>query len=108
MPERAGPSPRRGSRSRATASQFTPFIHDPAQGPPATITVNGAVSLSGSLSAAFANFTPAVNTPIVLIDNDGADPIFGEFGTLPEGTEFTSAASGCRSATWAARATTSR
>ena len=70
-------------------SQFTPFIHDPAQGPPATITVNGAVSLSGKLSAAFANFTPAVDTPIVLIDNDGVDPIFGEFGTLPEGTEFT-------------------
>jgi hypothetical protein len=51
--------------------------------------VNGAVSLSGTLSAAFASFTPTVNAPIVLIDNDGADPISGAFDILPEGTEFT-------------------
>jgi len=55
------------------------------------IVVNGAVDITNaslSLIDNFAGTIPEGNT-LIIIDNDGADPIVGEFNGLPNGTGFT-------------------
>jgi hypothetical protein len=54
------------------------------------------------------DFTAPLNTALVLIDNQGPDPISGAFFSLPEGTVFTADSHTCSaSRTSAAPATTS-
>jgi fibronectin-binding autotransporter adhesin len=51
--------------------------------------VDGTVQLAGTLSfLAASHFTIAPGTRILLVDNDGTDPVQGAFSGLPEGTQF--------------------
>jgi hypothetical protein len=56
------------------------------------ITVNGTVSLAGSLSITDDTAGLALGTSLIVLNNDGNDPITGTFLGLPEGQDFTSAA----------------
>ncbi len=48
--------------------------------------VRGSLDLGGSTLSLSRTYAPAVNDPpLVLVDNDGTDPILGQFAGLPEG-----------------------
>jgi acetyl esterase/lipase len=53
------------------------------------VVVTGTVTLGGVFGATLAGPPPAVGQPIILIDNDGSDPIVGTFNGLPEGSTLT-------------------
>ncbi len=50
------------------------------------IVVNGAIDISGVTFNLIDNATLIVNETMVIIDNDGTDPVIGTFTGLPEGT----------------------
>ncbi len=52
--------------------------------------VTGSVILNDSVLTPipFGSFVPAINDEFIIIDNDGNDPIQGEFLNAPEGTRF--------------------
>ncbi|MCA8995622.1 MAG: hypothetical protein KDA80_01505, partial [Planctomycetaceae bacterium] len=53
------------------------------------IIVTGAVTLTGAGLESARSVTPAVGTELVIIDNDGVDPVVGTFNGLPEGAKLT-------------------
>lgn len=52
------------------------------------LVVNGTVSISNCTLATVASYVPTTGQQLILISNDGADPVVGQFNGLPEGTEF--------------------
>ena len=58
------------------------------------VVVNGGVALQNAVLQVAVNVTPAPDTPLVILDNDGADPIAGTFAGLPEGAILTIGSNG--------------
>ena len=54
------------------------------------LSIHGSVSLANASLAIITGpgFVPVVGNSFVIIDNDGTDPVLGEFRFMPEGTIF--------------------
>jgi autotransporter-associated beta strand protein len=72
-----------------SGAAFRPMIHDPAGTPATPLVVNGAVRLDGAFEATLAGFVPAFNVSMMVIANDGTDPVTGTFSGVAEGANVT-------------------
>jgi autotransporter-associated beta strand protein len=74
-----------GNTSFDSAATLIMTLADPATSD--RLTVNGTLAVGGTLHLS-ASFGVAPGTTIMLIDNDGADPVTGTFANLPQGASF--------------------
>ena len=69
------------------------------------LNVTGSVSLGNATLVLNPGFTPAIGNQFVIVNNDGADPVIGEFNGMAEGATTFSAPFRCVSLTKAATET---
>jgi len=74
----------RGSAFRTTVAELDE--NDPDVPPP--LTVEGSVTLNQPLLKLYLSRQPSFGAEIVIIKNDGIDPVVGQFAGLPEGALF--------------------
>jgi hypothetical protein len=67
---------------------FAPVVFAPVGGAPDRVEVTGTVTLTGSTLNAISNGA-AQPVSLILIANDGVDPVVGTFNGLPQGAAFT-------------------
>jgi autotransporter-associated beta strand protein len=70
------------------AATFAPALGGAAAGQFGRLAVTGSVTLSGAVLAPVLTFTPTPGQQFEVVANDGADPVSGTFGNLPEGATF--------------------